>query len=84
MNILCCALGAAMEGRMHPSGVYLPDAVIANSGLSYIRFRLAPHLARIHDFIHTLVSKLKPPHEKRISISVRAGGAPNGEKAETG
>lgn len=44
-----CALGAAMEGRMHPSGVYLPDAVIANSGLSYIRALLAPHLAHIHD-----------------------------------
>ena len=38
-----------MEGAMHPSGVYLPDAVIVNSGLSYIRSLLAPHLAHIHD-----------------------------------
>jgi 4-hydroxybutyryl-CoA dehydratase/vinylacetyl-CoA-Delta-isomerase len=44
-----CSLGAAMEGAMHPSGVYLPDAVIANSGLSYIRSLLGPHLAHIHD-----------------------------------
>ncbi len=44
-----CALGAAMEGKHHPSGVYLPDPVIANSGLNYIRSRLADHLAHIHD-----------------------------------
>ena len=44
-----CALGAALEGKQHPSGVFLPDPVIANSGLSYIRSRLADHLAHIHD-----------------------------------
>ncbi len=50
-----CALGAAMEGRIHPSGVYMPDAVIANSGLSYIRSLLAPHLAHIHDIAGGLI-----------------------------
>ncbi len=44
-----CALGAAMEGKAHPSGVFLPDAVIANSGLNAIRSLLSVHLAHIHD-----------------------------------
>jgi 4-hydroxybutyryl-CoA dehydratase/vinylacetyl-CoA-Delta-isomerase len=50
-----CALGAAMEGQVHPSGVYLPDPVIANSGLSHIRSLLAPHLAHIHDIAGGLI-----------------------------
>jgi 4-hydroxybutyryl-CoA dehydratase/vinylacetyl-CoA-Delta-isomerase len=44
-----CALGAAMEGQVHPSGVFLPDAGIANSGLNYIRSLLSTHIAHIHD-----------------------------------
>jgi 4-hydroxybutyryl-CoA dehydratase/vinylacetyl-CoA-Delta-isomerase len=50
-----CALGAAMDGSTHPSGVYLPDPVIANSGLNYIRSRLGIHLAHIHDLAGGLV-----------------------------
>jgi aromatic ring hydroxylase len=50
-----CALGAAMEGNKHASGVFLPDPVIANSGLSYIRSRLGTHLAHIHDLAGGLV-----------------------------
>lgn len=50
-----CSLGAAQEGQMHPSGVFLPDAVIANSGLNYIRNLLAPHLAHIHDVAGGLI-----------------------------
>jgi 4-hydroxybutyryl-CoA dehydratase / vinylacetyl-CoA-Delta-isomerase len=44
-----CALGSALEGKIHPSGVFLPDPVIANSGLSAIRSLLSAHLAHIHD-----------------------------------
>ena len=50
-----CALGSALEGRMHPSGVFMPDAIIANSGLNNIRSLLAPHLAHIHDIAGGLI-----------------------------
>ena len=53
-----CALGAAMEGREHPSGVFLPDPVIANSGLAHIRSLLAPHLAHIHDIAGGLITTM--------------------------
>jgi 4-hydroxybutyryl-CoA dehydratase/vinylacetyl-CoA-Delta-isomerase len=50
-----CSLGAAVEGTRHPSGVYLPDALIANSGLNYIRSRVGTHLANIHDIAGGLI-----------------------------
>ena len=50
-----CALGSAMEGGLHPSGVFMPDPVIANSGLNHIRSLLAPHLAHIHDIAGGLI-----------------------------
>jgi 4-hydroxybutyryl-CoA dehydratase/vinylacetyl-CoA-Delta-isomerase len=50
-----CALGSAMEGHMHPSGVFMPDPVIANSGLNHIRSLLASHLAHIHDIAGGLI-----------------------------
>ncbi len=53
-----CALGAAVEGKSHESGVYLPDAAIANSGLSYIRSRLPEHLAHIHDIGGGLITTM--------------------------
>lgn len=53
-----CALGAAAEGTRHESGVYLPDPVISNSGLSYIRSRLPEHLAHIHDIGGGLITTM--------------------------
>jgi 4-hydroxybutyryl-CoA dehydratase/vinylacetyl-CoA-Delta-isomerase len=50
-----CSLGAAVAGNKHPSGVFMPDPVIANSGLSHIRSRLADHLAHIHDIAGGLI-----------------------------
>lgn len=50
-----CSLGAAVAGKIHSSGVFLPDAAIANSGLGYIRSRLADHLAHIHDIAGGLI-----------------------------
>ena len=44
-----CALGAAEAGYQHPSGVWVPDALIANSGLNYIRSQAGHHLATLHD-----------------------------------
>jgi 4-hydroxybutyryl-CoA dehydratase/vinylacetyl-CoA-Delta-isomerase len=50
-----CALGAALDGKEHPSGVFLPDALIANSGLNHIRSRLGDHLSYLHDIAGGLV-----------------------------
>ena len=50
-----CSLGAAVAGKKHPSGVFMPDPVIANSGLSHIRSRLAHHIAHIHDIAGGLI-----------------------------
>jgi len=53
-----CALGAALAGKKHPSGVYLPEAAIANSGLSFIRSRLGEHLSHLHDIAGGLISTM--------------------------
>jgi len=53
-----CSLGSAVEGKKHPSGVYLPSAVIANSGLNYIRSHVGTHLSYIHDIAGGLVSTM--------------------------
>jgi len=53
-----CSLGAAVGGQKHPSGVFLPDAVIANSGLSFIRSRMGTHLSYLHDIAGGLLSTM--------------------------
>jgi len=53
-----CSLGAALEGKIHGSGVFLPDAPIANSGLNYIRSRMGVHLGYIHDIAGGLISTM--------------------------
>ena len=53
-----CSLGAALEGKKHPSGVFLPDAVIANSGLNFIRSRMGTHLSYLHDIAGGLLSTM--------------------------
>jgi 4-hydroxybutyryl-CoA dehydratase/vinylacetyl-CoA-Delta-isomerase len=50
-----CSLGAAVAGKNHPSGVFMPDAAITNSGLSYIRSLLSDHIAHIHDIAGGLI-----------------------------
>ncbi len=76
-----CALGAAVAGKTHESGVYLPDAAIANSGLSYIRSRLSEHLAHIHDIGGGLVATMPTqadwdnPQLKPYIDTALAGGA---------
>ncbi len=44
-----CALGAAASAQQHPSGVWMPDALIANSGLSTIRSTIGKHMEHLHD-----------------------------------
>ena len=47
-----------MEGKAHPSGVFLPDMVMANSGLNYIRSCMGDHLAHLHDIAGGLVTTM--------------------------
>ncbi|MCP4120205.1 MAG: hypothetical protein GY751_00440 [Bacteroidetes bacterium] len=50
-----CALGAAVNAQQHPSGVWMPDALITNSGLSTIRSNIGKHLEYLHDIAGGLV-----------------------------
>ena len=44
-----CAVGSAVDGYQHPSGVWIPNALVANSGLNYIRSQAGNHIATLHD-----------------------------------
>jgi len=44
-----CALGAATEGKVHPSGVFVPSTIIANAGLNYIKGLAGEHIQLMHD-----------------------------------
>jgi len=51
-------LGSAMNGKMHPSGVWMPSALIANAGLHHIRSSLGSHIAHIHDIAGGLLTTM--------------------------
>lgn len=53
-----CSLGASIAGKKHSSGIYLPDALIANAGLHYIRSRLGIHLTYLHDIAGGLITTM--------------------------
>jgi 4-hydroxybutyryl-CoA dehydratase/vinylacetyl-CoA-Delta-isomerase len=53
-----CSLGAAVKAQQHPSGVWLPDALIANSGLSTIRSTVGKHMEHLHDIAGGLVTTM--------------------------
>ena len=53
-----CAMGAAVEGQIHPSGVFMPNASIANCGLNHIRSTLGDHLAALQDIGGGLVTTM--------------------------
>ncbi|MBP9020820.1 MAG: hypothetical protein KBG01_04760 [Syntrophobacterales bacterium] len=53
-----CSLGAALNGRMHPSGVWMPSALIANAGLHHIRSSLGTHISHIHDIAGGLLATM--------------------------
>jgi len=53
-----CAVGAAVEGRVHPSGVWMPSALIANAGLHDIRSKLGTHMSHIHDIAGGLLTTM--------------------------
>ena len=44
-----CALGSAIEGKVHPSGVYVPSSLIANAGLHFIKNLAGEHIQLLHD-----------------------------------
>ncbi len=50
-----CALGGAANAQQHPSGVWLPDPLIVNSGLKTIRSTIGKHLEHLHDIAGGLV-----------------------------
>jgi 4-hydroxybutyryl-CoA dehydratase/vinylacetyl-CoA-Delta-isomerase len=53
-----CSLGAAANARRHPSGVWLPDPLIANAGLSTVRSEIGTHLEYLHDIAGGLVATM--------------------------
>ena len=44
-----CALGSAVEGSLHPSGIYVPSTLIANAGLHHIKNLAGEHIQLMHD-----------------------------------
>lgn len=44
-----CALGAAAQGELHPSGVFMPSTLTANAGLNMIKNSAGEHIQLIHD-----------------------------------
>jgi 4-hydroxybutyryl-CoA dehydratase/vinylacetyl-CoA-Delta-isomerase len=53
-----CALGAAVNAQQHPSGVWLPDPLIVNSGLNTIRSNVGKHLEHLHDIAGGLITTM--------------------------
>lgn len=73
-----CSLGAALNGRMHPSGVWMPSALIANAGLHHIRSSLGTHISHIHDIAGGLLTTMpveadidNPETKKMIDLYLR-------------
>ena len=44
-----CALGSAVDGKHHPSGIYIPSNLTANAGLNYIKNQSGEHIQLLHD-----------------------------------
>ena len=44
-----CAFGAGAAGKMHPSGVFMPDPLKVNAGLNYIKDLTGEHIQMLHD-----------------------------------
>jgi 4-hydroxybutyryl-CoA dehydratase/vinylacetyl-CoA-Delta-isomerase len=44
-----CALGAAADGDVHPSGVYIPNTSITNAGLNFIKNVAGEQIQLLHD-----------------------------------
>jgi 4-hydroxybutyryl-CoA dehydratase/vinylacetyl-CoA-Delta-isomerase len=44
-----CALGAAVDGEVHPSGVYIPNTTITNAGLNFIKNVAGEQIQLLHD-----------------------------------
>ncbi|MCP3923482.1 MAG: hypothetical protein GY714_12960 [Desulfobacterales bacterium] len=53
-----CSLGSVETGFTHPSGVYFPNAVIANSGLNSIRSSIGTHISHLHDIAGGLIATM--------------------------
>jgi len=75
-----CAIGSAINGEMHPSGVWMPSALIANAGLHHIRSSLGTHISHIHDIAGGLLTTMpieddmkNPETKKLIDYYLRGG-----------
>jgi len=44
-----CALGAAAEGEVHPSGIFIPSTTIVNAGLNTIKNVAGEQIQLLHD-----------------------------------
>lgn len=44
-----CAFGSGATGSLHPSGVFMPDALKTNAGLNYIKELTGEHIQMLHD-----------------------------------
>lgn len=75
-----CSLGAATNGTKHPSGVWMPSALIANAGLSHVRGTFGNHLSNIHDIAGGLLATmpleadfLNPDTQEMLNTYLKGG-----------
>jgi len=60
-----CALGAAVDGETHPSGVYLPNGLIGNAGCHYIKTLVGDHIALLHDIAGGIIVTMPTERDYR-------------------
>lgn len=57
-----CAFGAGAAGKLHPSGVFMPDPLKVNAGLNYIKKLTGEHIQMLHDIAGGIIVTM--PTEK--------------------
>jgi len=63
-----CAVGAGADGRLHPSGVWVPNELIANAGLNYIKNLSGGHITLIHDIAGGIIVTMPTEQDYRTPI----------------
>jgi 4-hydroxybutyryl-CoA dehydratase/vinylacetyl-CoA-Delta-isomerase len=60
-----CALGSSVNGTAHPSGVWVADSVVANSGFHFIKGATAEHIGLLHDIAGGLIVTMPTEQDYR-------------------
>ncbi len=64
-----CALGAAIDGSMHPSGIYIPSTAIANAGVTYIKKLTGDQIQLLHDIAGGIICTMPVEADYRNPVT---------------